>query len=164
MSQSFSLRTLKPADVHIFHSVATTGHPDPDEVLPCRHGEGSGKFSVEVSQPAGLFFFLYLCAIISQFPGRGCSPTQDRGSCPLVGPTNSQRLERHNGDVESGLGVSSRGQRALADGQLFGKLLSSCFFSACCFLPALSASSPEEEAGSVNPGHCTISLALSWAL
>lgn len=50
---SSSLGTLKPADVHIFLSVDTTGHLDPDKVLPCRHGEGSGKFFVEVSQPAG---------------------------------------------------------------------------------------------------------------
>lgn len=55
MSLSSSLGTLKPADVHIFLSVDTTGHLDPDKVLPCRHGQGSGKFSVEVSQPAGLF-------------------------------------------------------------------------------------------------------------
>lgn len=55
VSLSPSLRTLKPADVYVFLSVDNTGHLDPDKVLPCRHGEGSGKFSVEVSQPAGLF-------------------------------------------------------------------------------------------------------------
>lgn len=49
------LRTLKPADVIFLSVVDTTGHLDPDQVLPCRHGEGSGKFSVAVSQPDGLF-------------------------------------------------------------------------------------------------------------
>lgn len=60
VSPQSSLGTLKPADVYIFLSVDTTGHLDPDKVLPCRHGEGSGKFSVAVSQPDGLFFS-YTC-------------------------------------------------------------------------------------------------------
>lgn len=46
-----SLRTSKPTDFCLFLSVATTGDLDLDEVLPCGHGESSGKFSVAVSEP-----------------------------------------------------------------------------------------------------------------
>lgn len=46
------LRTLKAPDLCLI-SVAITGDLDPDQVLPRRHGEGSGKFSVAVSQPEG---------------------------------------------------------------------------------------------------------------
>ena len=52
-----SLRALKLTDFSI--SVATTGDLDPDEVLPCRHGESSGKFSVAVSHPDRGFFSPY---------------------------------------------------------------------------------------------------------
>lgn len=53
-----------------------------------------------VSQPAGLF---------SSYTCMPSSPSLL--ARPLVGLTNFQWLERHNGDVESGLGVSSGGQK-----------------------------------------------------
>lgn len=52
-----SLRTSKPTDFCLFLPVATIGDPDLDKVLPRGHGEGSGKFSVAVSEPEGGPFF-----------------------------------------------------------------------------------------------------------
>lgn len=53
VSLYLSLRTLEPTDFCLLLSVNTTGDLDPDEVLPRRHGEGSGKFAVAVSRPDG---------------------------------------------------------------------------------------------------------------